>query len=67
VPLAYLSSHLQCLQDAQEPPLQDPHPLVPLLATSRLLPPALLMAAKVEIVRRALGVEQRGQTIVALD
>jgi hypothetical protein len=58
---------LQCLQPAQEPPLHDPHPLGPLLATSRLPPPSRLIAAKVEIVRRALGAAQRGQTIIASD
>jgi hypothetical protein len=52
---------------AQEPPAHDPHPLGPLLATSRLAPPSRLMAAKVEIIRRASGAAQRGHVIFASD
>ena len=52
-------------QLAHWPPAQEPQPLELLLATMRLPPPSREMAAKTEITLRALGVEQRGQSIGA--
>jgi hypothetical protein len=57
-----------CPQLLQCPPAQPAHPppLGVLLATMRLPPPeSLLMAAKTEIARRALGALQVGQAMGA--